>query len=188
MQVESPLEMHATTCVWQGAENLTVYDSTQGIFGVRKKLAATFGLPLENVRVISSFVGGGFGCKGTPWSHLVLAVMASRVVSRPVKLMLTRQQMFSIVGNRPRTIQRIALGADKAGKLTALRHEVLTETSRFDEFVEGAAASATMLYACPNVETKHRVVRLDIPTPTFTRAPGKSTGIYALESAMDELS
>ena len=187
VQNHNPMEPHALTVVWQGDDHVTLYDTSQGIFGVRKKVAALFGIPLGNVRVISHFVGGGFGCKGSPWSHIGLAALAARVVGRPVKLALTRQQMFSLVGHRPATIQKLALGADKTGKLTAISHEVWSETSRFDEFVEPAAVQTRMLYACPNVRTAHRLVKLDVPTPTFMRAPGESTGTYALESAMDEL-
>src|SRR6202012_3036541 len=110
----NPMEAHATIAVWQGSDELTLYDSTQGIFGVRKKIAATFGLDPKQIRVIDHFVGGGFGCKGSPWSHVALAALAARVVKRPVKLVLTRQQMFSLVGHRPATIQKLALGADKA--------------------------------------------------------------------------
>jgi xanthine dehydrogenase YagR molybdenum-binding subunit len=187
VQHHNPMEMHATTAVWQGADRLTLYDATQGIFGAKKKMAATFGLEPANVRVISRYVGGGFGCKGSAWSHVALAAMAARVVGRGVKLVLTRPQMFASVGNRPQTIQRVSLGADREGKLTAVRHEVISDTSRFDEFVEPAAKVARMLYACPNVKTSHRLVRLDIPTPTFMRAPGESSGNFALESAMDEL-
>jgi len=186
-QHHNPMEMHATVAVWQGDDHLTLYDATQGVFGVKKRIAETFGLPAANVRVISHYLGGGFGCKGSAWSHVALAAMAARVVGRGVKLVLTRQQMFSPVGNRPRTVQRVALGADGAGKLTAIRHDVTSETSRFDEFVEASAKLARMLYACPNVKTSHRLVRLDIPTPTFTRAPGQASGNFALESAMDEL-
>jgi xanthine dehydrogenase YagR molybdenum-binding subunit len=116
-----------------------------------------------------------------------LAALAARVVKRPVKLALTRQQMFSLVGHRPKTIQHLTLAADHNGKLLAVRHEVLSETSRFDEFVEPSAVQTRMLYSCPNVVTSHRLLRLDIPTPTFMRAPGESTGTFALESAMDEL-
>jgi xanthine dehydrogenase YagR molybdenum-binding subunit len=140
------------------------------------------------VRVISLFVGGGFGCKGTPWSHVPLAVMAARVLGRPVKLVLTRHQMFSLVGHRPVTRQQIALGADGRGRLLAMRHDVVAVTSRFDEFVEPSAAQTRMSYACPNIRTSHRLVRLDVSTPTFTRAPGEASGSFALESAMDELS
>jgi xanthine dehydrogenase YagR molybdenum-binding subunit len=186
-QNHNPMEMHAVTAVWQGPDHLTVYDCSQGIFGARQKLATVFGLEVSGVRVISRYVGGGFGCKGSPWSHLALGALAAREVGRPVKLMLTRQQMFSLVGHRPRTIQHLYLGASKDGRLTAIRHDVLSETSRFDEFSEPSALQTRMLYRCPNVATSHRLVRLDIPTPTFMRAPGESTGTFALESAMDEL-
>ncbi len=142
---------------------------------------------VDDVRVISLFVGGGFGCKGTPWSHVPLAVMAARVLGRPVKLVLTRHQMFSLVGHRPVTRQQVALGADARGRLLAMRHDVYAETSRFDEFVEPSAAQTRMSYACANIRTSHRLVRLDVSTPTFTRAPGEASGSFALESAMDEL-
>ncbi len=183
----NPMEMHSTTAIWQAGDHVTIYDATQGIFGVRKKVAALFGIPAENVRVISKFVGGGFGCKGSCWSHIGLAAMGAKVVSRGVKIAIPRQQMFAFVGYRPRTIQKIALGAGKDGRLTAVRHQVFSETSRFDEFVEPSALQTRMLYACPNVATSHRLIRLDVATPTFTRAPGESTGTFALESAMDEL-
>jgi xanthine dehydrogenase YagR molybdenum-binding subunit len=187
VQNHNPMEPHGLTVVWQGDEHVTLYDTSQGIFGVRKKIAALFGIPSANVRVISHFVGGGFGCKGSPWSHVGLAALAARVVARPVKLVLTRQQMFSLVGHRPATIQHLVLAADHTGKLQAIRHEVWSETSRFDEFVEPSAVQTRMLYSCPNVATVHRLQRLDVPTPTFMRAPGESTGTFALESAMDEL-
>jgi xanthine dehydrogenase YagR molybdenum-binding subunit len=187
VQNHNPMEMHGLTVVWQGGDHVTLYDTSQGIFGVRKKIAAIFDIPVGNVRVISHFVGGGFGCKGSPWSHVALAALAARVSGRAVRLVLTRQQMFSLVGHRPSTIQRVALGADRSGRLQAIRHDSISETSRFDEFVEPAALQTRMLYACPNVATTHRAMRLDIPTPTFMRAPGEATGTFALESAMDEL-
>jgi xanthine dehydrogenase YagR molybdenum-binding subunit len=184
----NPMEPHATIAVWHGPDRLTIYDATQGIFVAKKRIAQLFALLPDNVRVISKFLGGGFGCKGTPWSHVALSVMAAKLVGRPVKLALTRHQMFAWVGYRPATRQTIALGAKQDGTLVALRHELVSETSRFDEFVEGSAIVSRMLYACPNVRTSHRLVRLDVQTPTFMRAPGKMTGNYALESAMDELS
>ena len=183
----NPMEPHATIAAWQGPDRVTLYDATQGIFGVRKKIASLFELPPENVRVVNHYVGGGFGCKGSPWSHVALATMGAKVVGRPVKIAVSRQQMFAFVGHRPKTVQRLALGADANGKLVAMKHEVLNETSSFDEFVEPSAVQTTMLYACPNVVTSHRLVRLDIGTPTFQRAPGESSGTLALESAMDEL-
>jgi xanthine dehydrogenase YagR molybdenum-binding subunit len=187
-QNHNPMEMHATTAVWQADDRLTVYDATQGIFGVRDKLAAVFGIPKPNVRVISHYVGGGFGCKGAPWAHVILAAMAAKACRRGVKLAITRSQMFSFVGHRPCTSQKVALGADANGQLVAIKHDVISETSSFDEFVEPSAVQTRMLYACPNVATSHSLVRLDIATPTFMRAPGESTGTFALESAMDELS
>jgi len=186
-QHHHPLEMHGLTAVWHAPDSLTLYDTTQGIFGCRKRIAAVFGLPLDKVRVVSHYVGGGFGCKGSTWSHVALCALAARVVKRPVRLVLSRQQMCAFVGYRPRTIQRVALGATKAGKLVAVRHEVVSETSRFEEFSEPSALVTRMLYACPNVETKHRVVELDVPAPTFTRAPGEASGSFALEVALDEL-
>ena len=187
VQNHNPMEPHALTVVWQGDDHVTLYDTSQGIFGVRKKIATLFGIPPGNVRVISHFVGGGFGCKGTPWSHIGLCAMAARVVKRPVKLALTRQQMFSLVGHRPATVQHLVLAADESGKLTAINHEVWSETARFDEFVEPSAVVTRMLYSCPNVSTSHRLVKVDIPIPTFMRAPGESSGSFALESAIDEL-
>jgi xanthine dehydrogenase YagR molybdenum-binding subunit len=181
------MEMHGLTVVWQGPQNVTLYDTTQGIFGVRRKVAEAFAIPKENVRVISHYVGGGFGCKGTPWSHVLLAVMAAKIAGRAVRLVLKREQMFSLVGHRPATIQRVALGADRQGKLLAVRHELFSQTCQFDEFVEPSALQTRMLYACPNVETKHRLARLDISMPTFQRAPGYASGTFALESALDEL-
>jgi len=187
VQNHNPMEMHGLTAVWQGKDSLTLYDTSQGIFGVKQKLAAIFGLAPANVRVISHYVGGGFGCKGTPWSHVALCALAARVLGRPVKLVLTRQQMFSLVGHRPETLQRVVLGASRDGKLTAIQHDVVSSTSRFDEFSEPSALQTRMLYACPNVSTSHRLVRLDIPTPTFMRAPGEASGTFALEVALDEL-
>ncbi|MEI9954241.1 MAG: xanthine dehydrogenase family protein molybdopterin-binding subunit [Pseudomonadota bacterium] len=187
VQNHNPMEPHALTVVWQGEDRVTLYDTSQGIFGVKKKIAELFGIPAENVRVISRYVGGGFGCKGSPWSHVGLAALAARVIKRPVKLSLTRQQMFSLVGHRPPTIQHLVLAADRSGKLTAIQHDSWSETSRFDEFVEPAAVQTRMLYSCPNVITSHRLLPLDVPTPTFMRAPGEATGTFALESALDEL-
>jgi len=182
----NPMEPHATTAVWQG-DRLLLYDATQGVFGVKNKVAAVLGIPPENVRTIADFVGGGFGCKGSVWAHVVLAAMAARQVNRPVKLVLGRIQMFGPVGFRPQTIQQVALGATREGKLTALRHAGTSLTSTFDEFMEPVAKTARMIYACPNIETSHRLVRLNVGTPTYMRAPGEASGSFALESAMDEL-
>jgi xanthine dehydrogenase YagR molybdenum-binding subunit len=183
----NPMEPHATLAQWDG-DRLTVHDSTQGITNVRRRLAAVFEMPVERIRVLSPYMGGGFGCKGGVWSHVALAAMAARVVKRPVKLVLSRQQMFGSVGHRPRTIQTVALGAGRNGKLQAIAHDVLAHTSSFDEFIESSGLITKMLYAAPNVRTTHRLARLDVATPTYMRAPGESSGSFALESAMDELS
>jgi xanthine dehydrogenase YagR molybdenum-binding subunit len=182
----NPMEPHATIAAWEGDE-LTVYDATQYVIGDRDTVAKTLGIPPEHVRLVSYFVGGGFGCKGSVWSHVPLAAMAAREVGRPVKLVLTRRQMYGPVGARPETEQRIALGAKHDGTLTAIRHESVSHTSRFEDFLEPAAMQTRMLYDSPNIETKHRLVKLDLGTPTFQRAPGEATGTFALESAMDEL-
>jgi len=186
-ETHNPMEPHATIAAWTGADRVTIYDSSQWVFSVRNKVAMAFALPKENVRVFTKFVGGAFGCKGSPWSHVIIAALAAKQVGRPVKLVLTRPQMFGMVGGRPQTRQLVAVGARKDGQLTALRHQSTSATSRFDTFVEAAALQARHLYACPNIETRHRIVRLDIGTPTFMRAPGESSGSFALESALDEL-
>jgi xanthine dehydrogenase YagR molybdenum-binding subunit len=186
-ETHNPLEPHATIAVWSGPDRVTVYDASQGVFGVRKKLAKAFGVPPENVRVLTKFVGGGFGCKGSVWSHVVLCALAAKQVGRPVKLVLTRQQMFGMVGGRPRIRQSLRAAATKDGRLTALSHHSTSTTSRFDIFLEPAASVSRHMYASAALETRHRLVRLDIGTPTYMRAPGESSGSFALESAMDEL-
>jgi xanthine dehydrogenase YagR molybdenum-binding subunit len=188
MPVENhnPMEPHATTASWKNGK-LTVYDSTQGIFNVRAKLASVFGIPKEDVRVVALFVGGGFGSKGSPWAHTALAAMAAKLVNCPVKLALARPQMFGPVGFRPRTVQRVALGADAQGRLVSSIHEVTAQTSEFDVWTAAPGAITRMLYAVPNQRVTHRLVRLNAGTPTFMRAPGETPGSFALESAMDEL-
>ena len=187
VETHNAMEPHATIAVWQGATSLTLYDSTQAIFNVRRRLAAMLGLARENVRVINHFVGGGFGSKGAPWSHVLLAAIAAKATGRAVKLVVTRQQMQTFVGHRPKTVQKLELGLDAKGLLTAMRHDTTSETSRYDQFIEQCTGVTRMLYACPNVATVQRLVRIDVATPTYTRAPGESTGTFALESALDEL-
>jgi xanthine dehydrogenase YagR molybdenum-binding subunit len=186
IQNHNPMEPHATIAHWQDSK-LTVYDATQYISGVKATLAKTLGIPDENVHVVCPYVGGGFGCKGSMWSHVVLAAMAAKMVDRPVKLVLDRPQMFGPVGARPRTHQHILLGATADGKLTAIQHDVHAHTSTFEDFLESSAVVTRMLYASPNLATTHRLVPLNVGTPTFQRAPGEATGTFALEVAMDEL-
>ena len=186
MQVHNPMEPHATLAVWQGDE-LFVHDATQAVAGARKTLAKKLGMAVEKVRVLSPYLGGGFGCKGSAWSHVTLAAMAAKQLRRPVRLVLQRTQMFGPVGYRPRTEQHIRLGADRDGKLVAIRHEVISPTSTFEDWTESSAVLTRMLYACPNTITTHRLVKLNLGTPTFQRAPGEASGSFALEAAMDEL-
>ena len=185
-EFHNPMEPHATTAAWEG-NRLTLYDASQGVFARRKSIAAIFGLPESDVRVVSKYVGGGFGSKGGTNAHTALAAMAARVVGRPVKIVLTRPDMFGGNGYRPRTEQHLRIGADSSGRLLALAHDVRSQASRFDNFIENSAVISRMLYAVPNQLTTHRGVRYDVATPTYMRAPGESSGSFALESAMDEL-
>lgn len=182
----NPMEPHATAAVWDG-DQLTLYDSTQGSSGVQETLADVFELERSQVRVVAPHVGGGFGSKGTPRPVVVLAALAARVVDRPVKLGVTRHQMFATTGYRTPTIQRLRLSADGDGRLTAVVHEVVEQTSRLVEFAEQTAVATRTMYAAPNRRTSHRLARLDVATPSWMRAPGETPGMYALESAMDEL-
>jgi xanthine dehydrogenase YagR molybdenum-binding subunit len=182
----NPLEPHATIAAWDG-EQLTLYDSTQYIKGVQAMVSTILGIAPGNVRVLCPYTGGGFGCKGSVWSHVVLAAMAARMAGRPVKLVLERGQMFGPVGMRPVTEQRLRLSAMTDGRLTASSHDVLSCTSMIEDWIEPCALITRMMYESPNQQTTHRLARMHIGTPTFMRAPGEATGSFALESAMDEL-
>jgi xanthine dehydrogenase YagR molybdenum-binding subunit len=183
----NPLEPHPTIAIWTD-DGLTVYCASQGVHTARASLASVFDLDPQRVQVISPHVGGGFGSKFRPHADMILAVMAAQVVAgRPVKLALTRQQMFGPVGHRTPTIQRIRLGADDGGRLTAIAHDVVEQTSKIKEFAEQTAAPTRTMYAAPNRRTTHRLAALDTPTPIIMRAPGETPGMFALESAMDEM-
>ena len=182
----NPMEPHATIAIWE-AGDLTLHDSSQGAPMARDTVAQVFGLPPERVRIISPHVGGGFGSKGTPRPNAILAALAAKHVERPVKIAVSRQQMFAFVGYRTPTSQRVALGADRDGRLSAIAHEVVEQTSTVREFAEQTAVATRMMYAAPNRRTSHRLAALDVPTPSWLRAPGECPGMYALESAMDEL-
>lgn len=183
----NPMEPHATVAAWSG-DRLTLWSKSQYLVNEQAEIAAVFGLPVENVEVICPFVGGAFGTSLRTWPHVTLAALAARRVRRPVKLVLTRKQMFFTTGHRPRTMQRIALGATKEGKLTGIIHEGAGETSRHEQFMEALTAVTDYMYSCPNVRTRYRLVQLDTGTPNHMRGPGESSGMFALESAMDELS
>ena len=186
MQHHNPMEPHATVAAWNG-EQLTLHDSTQYVAGVRRVVAKTFGIAPERVRVRCPYVGGAFGGKGSAWSHVVLAAMAARHTARPVRLVLQRAQLFGPVGGRPCTEQTVTLAADPDGHLGAIEHRSISNTSALEDWTESAALVTRSLYGCPNVATSHRLVRLNVGTPTFQRAPGEATGMFALESALDEL-
>jgi xanthine dehydrogenase YagR molybdenum-binding subunit len=183
----NPMEPHASVAVWDPDGGLTVHDSTQHASGTAATLAKVFGLETRQVRVISPHVGGGFGSKGTPRPTVVLAAIAAKVTGRAVKLAATRQQMFFFVGYRTPTIQRLRLGADADGTLQAIAHEAIMQTSQVREFAEQTAICSRWMYGAPHRRTGHQLVALDVPTPSWLRAPGECPGMYALESAMDEL-
>lgn len=181
-----PLELSATTAVWEG-DQLTLYDATQWIYGDRNAVATILGLPQEKVRIISRFVGGGFGCKCFTWSHVILAAIAARQVGRAVKVVLTREQMFTSVGYRTPSSQQVILGATCDGTLTAISHTGIVQSSSFAKYPTPVGLLTPMLYACPNVVVNHQLMHVDAGTPTQMRAPGEALGMFALESAMDEL-
>ena len=183
----NPIETYSTTSEWEGADRLLIHECTRGIKQLQRIVANAFGLPQENVRIICPFIGGAFGSKAFQWSHTLLAAAAAKLVQRPVKLTLTRPQMFDSAGQRARTEQRLSVGADKNGKLIGLRHATTTHTSPTHDYTEPCGNMSRLLYSCPNVEVSHRLVRLNLTTPCPMRAPGETPGVYALECAMDEL-
>jgi xanthine dehydrogenase YagR molybdenum-binding subunit len=182
----NPMEPHAAIAAWQG-DKLTIFDKTQEVYGVRTHLASSFGVPEENVNVVSPFVGGAFGSSLRPNYYPALTAMAARELKRPVKVVYTRTQMFSGHGYRPYTIQKVALGAERSGKLSAMIHEVVHNTSSFEQFSDGTTNFTRQVYACPNLFAPLKVTDTDLNTPTWMRAPGAVSGMFALECAMDEL-
>ncbi len=182
----NPMELFAATAVPDENGRITVYDKTQGVLNVQNYLCNVFGYSKGDLRVISPFVGGAFGSGLRPQYQVFLAVLAVRELKRPVRVSLTRQQMFSFV-HRPATRQRVALGAAPDGKLEAVIHEVVAETSRFEDYSETVVDWSGLLYRCDNVRLDHRLVQLDLYTPADMRAPGAVWGLYALECALDEL-
>jgi xanthine dehydrogenase YagR molybdenum-binding subunit len=181
-----PMEPHAVVCSWAG-NKVTVHTCTQAVFGTRAAIASAFDMPADDIRVIARFLGGGFGCKGPLWwPWMMLAMLASRRTKRPVRLELTRAQLFTLVGRRQETVQDLALGFDVDGRLTAIDHHVTAQTSTHGEFADSTAAVSRYVYACANVTTSHRLVRTNEPQPIPMRAPGTAPGTFALESAMDE--
>ena len=186
IETHNPIEMHASVAVWDG-DRVTLFETTQGVVNHRVVMAQTLGIPLENVRVVTRFLGSGFGGKLAPWPHCAMNAVAARKLGRPVKLVITRRMMFSNVGYRPRTEQRIRLGASKDGKLLALQQDYLNVTSILDDFDEGCGEATPYLYSVPNLGVTNALVRRNFGTPAPMRGPGAVPGLYALESAMNEL-
>jgi xanthine dehydrogenase YagR molybdenum-binding subunit len=184
----NPMEPHATLAVWDDAGTLTLYDSTQMVVGTRKLASLVLGIPEEKINVVCEYLGGGFGGKSWSWPHTLLAALAAKVVNRPVRLQLTRAQMYAMVGHQAATVQTIALGADRDGKLTGIRHDSVNPTSVFDDYVEYAALASRHLWrASGGISTSHKVVHVNRNSPVVLRAPMEAQGHFALECAMDEL-
>jgi xanthine dehydrogenase YagR molybdenum-binding subunit len=186
VETHNPMEMHGTVAVWDG-DNVTLYESSQGVVNHRIVMAEVLGVPRENVRVISRFIGSGFGGKLFPWPQSTMAAAAARKLNRPVKLSVDRRMMFANVGHRARTQQRIRLGATTDGKLTAVRHDFINHTSMLDDIVERCGEQTPFIYSCPNLEVSSGLAKRNVGTPTPMRGPGAVPGLFALESAMDEL-
>ncbi|TWI58579.1 xanthine dehydrogenase YagR molybdenum-binding subunit [Pseudomonas duriflava] len=186
-EFHNPMEMHASTVIYSTDGKLTIHDKTQGVQNSAQFISNIFGLPDGDVRVVTPFVGGAFGSGLRPQYQLVLATMAALKLKRSVRVVLSREQMFSF-GHRPETLQHLKLACDQDGKLVSTIHEVMGETSSFEDFTEMVVVWSASLYQCPNVRLKYDLVPLDLYTPLDMRAPGAVLGVYALESAMDELS
>jgi len=187
-EVHNPMEMHATIAHWVAADRLKLYDKNQGVNNVQRTIGRLFDLPAENIEVFSEFVGGGFGSGLRVWSNTLAATMAAKMVDRPVKLMLTRQQMFTLTGYRPASWQKIKLGADKEGRFLGGWHQAMNGTSTYENFNEGITRVSRLIYHIPNLKTEGALVPLNLSTPTWMRGPGDCTGDFAIESAIDELS
>lgn len=182
----NPMEMYASTVIYEGKDKLTIYDKTQGTINSQMYVANVFGLKMKNVQVISPFVGGGFGSGLRPQQQLFMAVMASLALKRNVRVTLDRSQMY-MIGHRPPTLQHTKFGADKEGKVNAIYHKAIGETSRFEDYVEIVVNWANMLYPAENTLLEHEIVPLDVYSPLDMRAPGGSTGMHAIEVTMDEI-
>jgi xanthine dehydrogenase YagR molybdenum-binding subunit len=185
-EVHNPMEVHASTAVWDG-QRFTLYETTQGVVGQRNALSQVLGLPKENVRVVSRFIGSGFGCKLSAWPHSALAAAAARKLNRPVKLTLTRSMMFWDGGHRPQTQQQMRLGATPDGKLVSLEQHYRNHTSLVSDYRENCGEATPFIYSTPNLEVTSALVKRTVGSPCPMRGPGAVPGLFAVESAMDEL-
>jgi xanthine dehydrogenase YagR molybdenum-binding subunit len=186
-EMHNPMELHVTTAYWDGDNKVTLFTKSQGVVNSQKTIANAFNLEPANVQINSRFVGGAFGSSLRTWPHEIAAVQAAKMVKRPVKLTLTREQMFTLVGYRPLTIQKIGLGATADGTLVGITHESHSQTAVYEEFTENSVNVSRFLYNSPNVNTLYKVVPLNVGVPAPMRGPGEATGAFALESALDEL-
>lgn len=186
VETHNPMEMHATVAVWDGSK-FTLYECTQGVVNHLNVMAAVLGVPKENIQVISRFIGSGFGGKLFPWPHSALAATASRRLNRPVKLSVSRKQMFTSVGHRPRTQQRMRIGATPDGKLLSLQQDYRNHTSLGDNVGENCGEATPFLYSVANLQVTSAMVKRNVGAPTPMRGPGAVPGLFAVESAMDEL-
>ena len=186
-EVHNPMELQSIIAHWEADDRLTIYDKVQGTQPTQKAFAKEWKIPEKNVKVIAKFVGGAFGNGLHNWPHETAAIIAAKQVKRPVKLVLSREQMFFMVGYRPYCWQKVAMGATQDGKIVGITHEAVGQTSTYEEFTESTLQQTRMMYASPNVSTRYRILPLDVSTPIWMRGPGEATGAYALESAMDEM-
>ncbi|WP_212006216.1 xanthine dehydrogenase family protein molybdopterin-binding subunit [Chitinophaga sp. HK235] len=187
IEVHNPMELAGIIAHWETPDKLTLYAKTQGVKSVQQTLKNLFQIPEENITVHSQFVGGAFGMALRVWPVEVATILAAQKIRKPVKLVLNRREMFTLVGYRPAAIQKIGIGATRDGKLTGITHEAVALTSPYEDFTEAIVNMSRMMYACPNVNTHYQLVPLNLSTPVWMRGPGEATGAFALESALDEL-
>ena len=187
IETHNPMELHGIIADWGINDRLTVYAKSQGVKSAQATIANVFKIPQENIQVKSEFVGGGFGMGLRTWPIEIATIMASKHLNKPVKLVITRDQMFTMVGNRPAAYQKIGLGATKDGKITGISHTAFGQTAVYENFTEAVVNMSKFMYASENVNTNYQVVPLDLSVPIWMRGPGEATGAFALESAIDEM-
>jgi xanthine dehydrogenase YagR molybdenum-binding subunit len=187
VEVHNPMELHGILAHWTGDKQLLIYAKTQGVNATQNAMAQAFKIDPKNIHVHTEFMGGGFGMGLRTWPQETAVVAIARKIGRPLKLVMHRSQMFTLVGHRPTTVQTINMGADQDGKLIGIAHAATAETASYEDFTEATVNMTKFMYACPNVSTRYRIVRLDRSVPIWMRGPGEATGAFALESAMDEM-
>ncbi|MEO5984599.1 MAG: xanthine dehydrogenase family protein molybdopterin-binding subunit, partial [Ferruginibacter sp.] len=187
LEVHNPMEMHAVTVAWEGDDKITLYDKTQSLADAQKNIMGLYNLPQKNVHIICKYIGGAFGSAFNFWPHTAAAVIGAKKIGKPLKVMLSRDQMFTLVGYRPQAVQRLGIGAREDGTLVGITHEADAMTASYQTFTEGIVNISRTLYACPNVNTRYKVYPLNLSVPTWMRGPGETTGTYALECAIDEM-